>query len=152
MVHSACTLDLPDPRLHRSQASTRGRLICIWPVWFSGFYPRCACMQTRLLSATLRYVHAEPRSNFFYTCGPNMHSWIKWNPVITGQFLLHQRRPVSTGFTVLLSCCDGTRACVCVCVCVCGRACACHTSIYPHFASAIARCGSIDNICMLFFV
>ena len=56
-----------------------------------------------------------------------MHSWIKWNPVITGQFLLHQRRPVSTGFTVLLSGCDGmrARARVCVCVCVCGRACAC---------------------------
>ena len=28
-VHSACTLDLPDPRLHRSQASTRDRLIII---------------------------------------------------------------------------------------------------------------------------
>ena len=54
-VHCACTLYLPDLRLHRSEASTRDRLICIWPVWFSGFYPRCACMQTRLLSATLRY-------------------------------------------------------------------------------------------------
>ena len=29
-VHSACTLDLLDPRLHRSQASTRDMLICIW--------------------------------------------------------------------------------------------------------------------------
>ena len=28
-VHSAFTLDPPDPRLHRSQASTRDRLICI---------------------------------------------------------------------------------------------------------------------------
>ena len=28
-VHSTCTLDLPDPRLHRSQASMRDRLICI---------------------------------------------------------------------------------------------------------------------------
>ena len=28
-VQSACTLDLPDPRLHRIQASTRDRLICI---------------------------------------------------------------------------------------------------------------------------
>ena len=26
-VHGACTLDLPDPRLHRSQASTRDRLL-----------------------------------------------------------------------------------------------------------------------------
>ena len=56
-VHSACTPDLPDPHLHRSQASTRDGLICIWPVWFSGFYPRCACMQTRLLSTTLRYLY-----------------------------------------------------------------------------------------------
>ena len=50
-VHSACTLDLPDPRLHRSQASTRDRLICIDPFDFQasirdvlvckpGFYPR----------------------------------------------------------------------------------------------------------------
>ena len=81
-VHSACTLDLPDSRLHRSQASTRDMLICIWPVWFSGFYPRCACMQTRLYGMPKRH------SKCSQSCHVQQYSTCRFLSFWTGQYSL----------------------------------------------------------------
>ena len=69
-VHSACTLDLLDPRLYRSQASTRDRLICIDPFDFQastrdvlvckpGFYPRLYDRQSKG-DAVFNTVHPPP--------------------------------------------------------------------------------------------
>ena len=50
---------------HRSTACMRDGLVCTKPAGFFGFYPRRACMRSRLLSATLRYIFP----NLLVACG-----------------------------------------------------------------------------------
>ena len=54
---------------HRSTACMRDGLVCTKPAGFFGFYLRRACMRSRLLSATLRYINtkAELLSAKFHT-------------------------------------------------------------------------------------
>ena len=62
-VHSVCTLDLPDPCLHRSLASTRGRLMHWTRLIFRLLSPMC-------LNANPAFIRDFTVPEYRYECNP----------------------------------------------------------------------------------